>query len=376
MVYLQATLGRIILYLYFGWRAPSTLGSRGAKYLRWAMGVEFTLYLIGLFAHHYIVGDWMSLYMAAGVFLFFSLGYAMMWLAFWDVLDWLDRRFLGWSKRWSRDIRLWQRRLILCIAVVIVPITLWMGYHNVRYPQVTHRRVVVDRLVKPGQEPQRRLRIVHLTDLHIGEGITQGYVDRAVELTMQQGGDMILVGGDYIDHHIRYAETPQMLEAMSRLNARYGVYYALGNHEYRVDTMANIQWVERVGARLLRDEVVYPADSLVALIGRDDYINESRASLTSLTDTVHSDRPVILLEHTPAELDLASKQAIDLALYGHTHGGQVWPMHLLVWARYSIVSGWARYGQTEVFVNSGIGSAGAPYRIGSRSEIGVIDLYW
>lgn len=376
MVYLQATLGRIIIYLYFGWRAPALLGAHASQCLRWIMGVEFALYLTGLLTHHYIVGDWMSHYMSAGVFLFFSLGYAMMWLVGWDVLSWLDKRFLGWGERLSKAAQARLKQLILGIALIIVPLTIWLGYRNVRYPSVNYRRIVVERMSKPGIEPQRRLRIVHLTDLHIGQGITQNYVDRAIDLAMQQGGDLILIGGDYIDHYIGYAETPEMLRAMSRLKARYGVYYTLGNHEYRAGTEAKMHWVQRVGAKLLRDEIAYPADSLIALVGRDDDFNEHRAPLSALMNSVQTVRPIIILDHTPADLDAVGASAADVALYGHTHGGQVWPMHLLVWAKYGIVSGWTKYGKAQVFVNSGIGAAGAPYRMFSRSEVAVIDLCW
>lgn len=376
MVYLQSLIGRIILYLYLGLRAPVVLSPRGVKWLRRAMIGEFVLYLLGFLLQLVVTDEWVNLYAVGGSSLFFSMGYAMMWLVLWDLLFWIDRRWLGLVSRLSPSVRRRGLSLLLAVAGGIVPLMLCVGYYNVRYPRLRHEHIVLDRLTEPGVRPERQLRIVHLTDLHIGQGITQSYIDRAVEQVMQQEADLILIGGDYIDHHASYAETSEMIASMGRLRAPMGVYYTLGNHEYRAGVEKKIDWVRRVGARLVRDEVVYPADSLLALVGRDDYVNDTRATLAQLMDSVETSRPVILLEHTPEGLDLLEGETIDLALYGHTHGGQIWPMHLAVWLKYGIVSGWAQYGETKVFVNSGLGAAGGPYRVLSRSEIFVLDLYW
>ena len=74
------------------------------------------------------------------------------------------------------------------------------------------------------------------------------------------------------------------------------------------------------------------------------------------------------------ELNLSAKEKAALALYGHTHKGQIWPFSLLTGAIYAHDYGYGKIGQTHIYVSSGLGLWGPPLRIGSRSEIAVIEL--
>lgn len=377
MVYIYSIIYRLVLYPYLLWRGRKALSHTWYRRLRMTLLVEFLLALLGVLIHRYIEHSLMSFYMSMGLFIFFSLGYASVFALLINGLRLLDERYLGWYARLDSRIKLWAERLVWLLSGVIFLGTMYSGYLNVADPATRYHRLVIDRLANPSIPAEHRLRLALLTDLHIGEGITPGYVEQAVDRTLAEKPDLVLIGGDYIDHDHKYAYTERVMQAMRRLNqAPHGVYYVLGNHEYRVDTLANMRWVEQVGGTLLVDSVAQPAGGLINLIGRDDYVNRSRAMLEQLTRGLDTSRPTILLEHTPEELDSLKGESIDLALYGHTHGGQLWPMPLLIWLKYGIVSGTERIGQTEVCVTSGIGAAGAPYRIGTRSELVIYDLYW
>lgn len=377
MVYIYSIIYRLVLYPYLLWRGRKALSHTWYRRLRMTLLVEFLLALLGVLIHRYIEHSLMSFYMSMGLFIFFSLGYASVFALLINGLRLLDERYLGWYARLGSRIKLWVERLVWLLSGVIFLGTMYSGYLNVADPATRYHRLVIDRLANPSIPAEHRLRLALLTDLHIGEGITPGYVEQAVDRTLAEKPDLVLIGGDYIDHDHKYAYTERVMQAMRRLNqAPHGVYYVLGNHEYRVDTLANMRWVEQVGGTLLVDSVAQPAGGLINLIGRDDYVNRSRAMLEQLTRGLDTSRPTILLEHTPEGLDSLKGESIDLALYGHTHGGQLWPMPLLIWLKYGIVSGTERIGQTEVCVTSGIGAAGAPYRIGTRSELVIYDLYW
>ena len=149
-----------------------------------------------------------------------------------------------------------------------------------------------------------------------------------------------------------------------------------GNHEYRVDTTASFNWVKAVGGTLLLDSIAYPRDGAYSIIGRRDYVDSTRKTLNTLIQELKPRSYNILLEHTPEGLaeDLPNTP-LDYALYGHTHGGQIWPYGYALKFKYDLPSGKARFGNTTAIVSSGVGAAGTLFRIGTQSEIILLNLY-
>lgn len=334
---------------------------------------EFVFSTVALLSHSYVMHPLMSLVMSLDLFVFFSAGYATAMIV---LLNLLKRiwHFCGGHSGIGERLRLGIERGIALVALGVFFATMVQGYNNVYDLHVERRTRTVGE--KTQATPKRHLRLVLITDLHIGEGITLGHISRVVEHALAESPDVVLLGGDYIDHHSKYAYQPEIMEVMRRLSTvPEGVYYVAGNHEYRADSTAKLEWVDQVGGVLLRDSIVYPRGAGdYALIGRDDYVQEGRKSLSELIAAMDRSPLTILLEHTPEELSQLEGTPIDLALYGHTHGGQLFPNHLSVWLKYGITSGMRRIGDTEAYVSSGAGSAGAPYRIGTRSEIVVYDI--
>lgn len=336
---------------------------------------EFAISTIALVMHSYVMHPIMSLVMTINLFIFFSAGYATAMVVVLNILKHIWR-FCGGRSGIDALLRIRIERGIALVAAVVFGLSMVVGYRNVRDLHTEYRRL--DVRGSTSTEPRRHLRLVLITDLHIGEGITLGHVRRVVERTLSERPDVVLIGGDYIDHHSKYAYDPEIREEMIRLTAvPEGVYYVAGNHEYRAgaDSTAKLMWVSEVGGVLLRDSIVYPRGvGDYALIGRDDYVQDGRKPLHELVESLNKAPLTLLLEHTPEDLHLLEGTPIDLALYGHTHGGQLFPNHFFVWLKYGIVSGVKYVGDTEVYVSSGAGSAGAPYRIGTRSEIVVYDI--
>lgn len=368
MVYIYAFLGRLALYPYLLYRLSRCTSEGSYRWIYRAFVLEFALSTLALLVHHFIMHSVMSLIMSAGLFIFFSIGYVAGGLITIDLLAWRARR-LGLGPKLSSGGRQRLQRVSALLGIGLFFGTVYVGYHNVRDLHVERRTLQLPREGSP-----RHLRLVLATDIHIGEGITHSYVERIVNAILAEHPDVILIGGDYIDHYSKYAYQPEMMQTMSRLKARDGVFYVPGNHEYRADSTAKLDWVSLVGGTLLRDSIVYPDSGSYALIGRDDYVQKSRQSLQNILDHLKPHALTIMLEHTPEQLDSLEGSPIDLALYGHTHGGQLFPNHIPVWLRYGITSGSKQVGATEVYVSSGAGSAGAPYRIGTRSEIVVYDI--
>jgi len=377
MVYLYSVLCCLFLFPYLGWRAGQVLGPRLRRVFWGLLVLIFVLFSIALLIHRRFEADWMSAVMNGSVYIFFSTMYATAVVVGVNILRYIDARTLKLYASARPAVKQGAKVVAFIAALAVFFTTMVIGHRNVRYPRVIYQKYTVKRLVPEGARPEKRMRLVFFSDLHIGEAMTPDYIARAVKLIQDQQPDLILCGGDFIDHRAVYAYDPRVMASLRSLHAPLGVYYVLGNHEYRDDLEANIRWVSEVGGTLLRDSIAFPGDGPLTLIGRDDWVNGNRKPFEVIANEADPLRgPVILMEHTPASIDSIGDSPVDLILCGHTHGGQIWPGQLMVWWRYGMVSGTRPVGEREVCISSGIGSAGATYRVGTRSEIRVYDLYW
>ena len=377
MVYLYSVLCCLFLFPYLGWRAGQVLGPRLRRVFWGLLVLIFVLFSIALLIHRRFEADWMSAVMNGSVYIFFSTMYATAVVVGVNILRYIDARTLKLYASARPAVKQGVKVVAFIATLAVFFTTMVIGHRNVRYPRVMYQKYTVKRLVPEGAQPEKRIRLVFFSDLHIGEAMTPDYIARAVKLIQDQQPDLILCGGDFIDHRAVYAYDPRVMASLRSLHAPLGVYYVLGNHEYRDDLEANIRWVSEVGGTLLRDSIAFPGNGPLTLIGRDDHVNGNRKPFEVIANEADPLRgPVVLMEHTPASIDSIGDSPVDLILCGHTHGGQIWPGQLMVWWRYGMVSGTRPVGEREVCISSGIGSAGATYRVGTRSEIRVYDLYW
>ena len=377
MVYLYSVLCCLFLFPYLGWRAGQVLGPRLRRVFWGLLVLIFVLFSIALLIHRRFEADWMSAVMNGSVYIFFSTMYATAVVVGVNILRYIDARTLKLYASARPAVKQGAKVVAFIATLAVFFTTMVIGHRNVRYPRVMYQKYTFKRLVPEGAQPEKRMRLVFFSDLHIGEAMTPDYIARAVKLIQDQQPDLILCGGDFIDHRAVYAYDPRVMASLRSLHAPLGVYYVLGNHEYRDDLEANIRWVSEVGGTLLRDSIAFPGDGPLTLIGRDDWVNGNRKPFEVIANEADPLRgPVVLMEHTPASIDSIGDSPVDLILCGHTHGGQIWPGQLMVWWRYGMVSGTRPVGEREVCISSGIGSAGATYRVGTRSEIRVYDLYW
>lgn len=370
MVYIYALVGRLFIYPYLAFKLSRLLPYSLLRVLRWLMGLEFLFALLGLALHRFVMDERMSLAMDINLYIFFSLGYMTAFLMGLNILLWLSERVSGRRLREEMSLR-GRACLEWCVAVLTLTVglgTAYLGYQG-------GHNIVVHGYHAEGRAESPDLRLVLVTDLHIGEGVRLEHVRKVVREVMNQKPDLILFGGDYIDHDGKYARQPDIMAEMRKLSAPDGVYFVPGNHEYRADSTEKLAWVEELGFTLLVDSIVYPRGGAYSLIGRDDYVHsETRKTLPKILSELKPKPLNILLEHTPEGLDSLSGSPIDYALYGHTHAGQVWPYEHILKLKYDLPYGYGEYGQTKVIVSSGVGAAGTLYRVGTRSEIITLNI--
>lgn len=238
------------------------------------------------------------------------------------------------------------------------------GYFNYRHKV----RVAID--LKTEKQLERPLKMVMVSDLHLGYHNRRAELARWVNLMNAEKPDMILIAGDIIDRSMRPLQEERMYEEFKKLQAP--VNACLGNHEYYSQYEEALQFYRDAGIHLLIDSVTVVNG--IQVIGRDDGFNVHRKSLAELMQGVDDSRYTILLNHQPFHLDQAEKAGVDFQLSGHTHYGQVWPVSWVEKGIYENAYGPLQKGKTQYFVTSGLGIWGGKFRIGTQSEYLVVTL--
>ncbi len=212
------------------------------------------------------------------------------------------------------------------------------------------------------------LRIVQISDLHLGSGVPIGYLNKWVDVVNNRGPDLVVVTGDLV-HHGRAEWTGVAARLLARLQAGEGVLAILGNHDWGACSMGQgfAAWADRVataltgrGVRVLRNEAVAVRRGPVPLhiVGLDDYWGD-RYDPAAAFAAVPPSTPCIALAHNPdCFLDLLDTPA-SWTLAGHTHGGQVnLPLlgpPVLPVRHKQFVAGHYRLASKNLYVNRGIG---------------------
>jgi predicted MPP superfamily phosphohydrolase len=221
------------------------------------------------------------------------------------------------------------------------------------------------------------LRIVQLTDIHVGPTIGRHFIEELVRRTNALEPDIVAITGDLVDGSV--AELADSVAPLAQLRARLGVFFVTGNHEYYSGAPEWVRHLPTLGVRVLRNERVTIGEGAHAfdLAGVDDFSAHGEGHGPDLPGALagrDAGRALVLLAHQPRAIDEAERLGVDLQLSGHTHGGQIWPFSYLVYLQQPYVAGLARQGETWIYVSKGTGYWGPPMRLGMPSEITQITL--
>lgn len=232
-------------------------------------------------------------------------------------------------------------------------------YGNIQY----NNKVRVE-LDLPSTKITTPMKVVMMSDLHLGFHNRRAEFSRWVDLINKEKPDLILIAGDIIDMSAHPLVVENVAEEFHRLKAP--VYACLGNHEYISGDKKAQKFYADAGIHLLRDSVATIGE--IELAGRDDRTNRHRKSLATLLKDADRSKFVITLDHQPYHLDEVANENVDFQLSGHTHRGQIWPISWVTDAMYEVSFGSYKKGKTRFYVSSGIGIWGGKYRIGTQSE--------
>lgn len=251
--------------------------------------------------------------------------------------------------------------------ITLATLLLLLGYgsYQAYNPVVREYNLHINKKV----EGLDQLKIVMASDMHFGLLSGENHAKRMVSAINELQPDLVLYPGDIIDDDLDAYRNRDFVKILSGVNAKYGVFASLGNHDkYDGPIQDIIDTLEQSNLSVLYDENITINDQFT-LVGRKDRTEKDRNPLSSLMAGIDKSKPLILLEHQPYDLGLANEQGIDLMVSGHTHRGQIAPAHLITKAIYENDWGYLQKGNMHSVVTSGYGFWGPPIRLGSGSEI-------
>jgi uncharacterized protein len=225
--------------------------------------------------------------------------------------------------------------------------------------------------------------IAQVSDLHVGPTIREREVRRVVDQVNALRPDAVAITGDLVDGSTR--ELGHIIAELGRLTARHGVYFVTGNHEYYSGAEAWMDFLTRLGVRVLANQRVAlgdgtPGGATFDLAGLHDHAAAPPGApgamdLAGALAGRDPERSLVLLAHQPRAGDTAAavRAGVELQLSGHTHGGQLFPWSVAVRFAFPYVKGLYRVDAEgaggQLYVNRGTGYWGPPMRLGSPPEI-------
>ncbi|MGN1183294.1 MAG: metallophosphoesterase [Faecalibacillus sp.] len=261
---------------------------------------------------------------------------------------------------------------LLCI--LIVSMIFGYGYYRMHH--------IIETTYTINSEKIDNLDIAVIADLHMGVSINQEKLKSIVKEISQKNVDIIVLDGDIFDENTTYEDMKAACQILGSIHNKMGIYYVYGNHDGNFYTDSPEYSAYDIKNELLKNNIIVLEDEVkeldsVILVGRKDarfYNDGDRLSMSELIKN-QDDRYMIVLDHQPLDLDINAKLGCDLQIFGHTHGGQLFPQGIIQ----SLTSDTLVYGKREIgdltaITTSGISGWRYPIKTGAPSEYVIIHV--
>ena len=277
------------------------------------------------------------------------------------------------------------------VAFVVALLVFGYGLFHAQNPKIVNYDISVDKQT----ENVKNLKVVLIADLHLSVNSDVKATEKMVEEVNSVNPDVVVIAGDIFTSNYDGLRHPEKYSAaLSKMQAKYGVYAVCGNHDvdenlfsgfsispiseaFRTESME--KFFDDSGFTVLYDENIELADGEIILSGRVDGEKAgdgtaNRMSAKDLLAPVDKTKPVLVLQHEPIEFKELAENGADVVLCGHTHKGQVFPGNLVVPFFNENAYGVKKLHGIDTIVTAGVGYYGPPIRVGTDSEVTVVNI--
>lgn len=225
------------------------------------------------------------------------------------------------------------------------------------------------------------LRVVVLADTHFGPINRTNWSVGVARAVNELHPDVVCHAGDLADGTVD--QRRGQVAPLGTIEATLAKLYITGNHEYFSGAQDWLDHMTTLGWEPLhnRHRVLKRGTAEIVFAGIDDPTGTSSGlaghgpDLTAALADTPPDVPVVLLAHQPKQVSLAAAAGVHLQISGHTHGGQIWPFHLIVRLDQPSLAGLTSHGTgTRLYTSRGTGFWGPPFRVFAPSEITLLIL--
>lgn len=207
----------------------------------------------------------------------------------------------------------------------------------------------------------KAVRFVHISDIQYGT-TTREEMNAKLERVYALEPDFIVFTGDLVDFDGYATEDFAVLA-----NSPVPIFFERGNHEFYHDPKRLLNDLKNLGTLdlLINRKVSFGEVDIVGV----DYSDQEGHLATQLNDIpLDENRFSMLLYHEPIDVEHGVAHGFDLLLFGHTHGGQMWPFTWVVDAIYTYADGFFKLGDSVVYTSDGLSLWGPRMRLGSQNE--------
>lgn len=233
-----------------------------------------------------------------------------------------------------------------------------------------------------GNKEAKNIKIVQFTDTQLGEFYSLSQLEKVVHKINAQNPDIVLFTGDLIDKASEYKDVDKITSIMSNVNSKLGKYAVWGNHDYGGGGHKYYEEImTKSGFKILVNETIsipIDIDKNITISGLDE-VMFGKPDAKSIIKSTNSNDINILMLHEPDLINEFENSNIDLAVAGHSHGGQVaFPfIGALITPPFGekYTKGFYEINdRTQLYVNSGLGNTRSPFRLMNIPEISVFNV--